>query len=215
MDRAHQLKALGWFLAGFFAVWTLWAWWLVRCPQLNQWFALRLTVRVVVWIGPSCLFVRLVEGPPVLGRLGLTSNWKKGLLFGGLGFLALAVVIAVQHHSRLGRMAITADPATWLNAILSAPVAEEVLFRGVVFRLLRERFALCAALLTSALLFALIHLPYWWLSGAAAPAGLVLRLGSIFAYGIFFGLLYHWSGSLYAPVLCHVLNNLATSSLGI
>ena len=111
--------------------------------------------------------------------------------------------------------AASGTQSIWLNAILSAPLAEEVLFRGVVFRLLRARVALYAALVASAMLFALIHLPYWWLSGAAAPAGLALRLGSIFAYGMFFGLLYHWSGSLYAPMLCHVLNNLATSSLGV
>ena len=40
-------------------------------------------------------------------------------------------------------------------------------------------------------------------------------LGSIFAYGVFFGLLYHWSGSLYAPLICHLLNNLVTSSMGL
>ena len=77
------------------------------------------------------------------------------------------------------------------------------------------RLAFWAALAVSALRFALVHLPYWWLSGAASPAGLVLRLGSIFAYGIFFGLFYHWSGSLLAPLFCHMLNNLVTSSIGL
>jgi membrane protease YdiL (CAAX protease family) len=107
------------------------------------------------------------------------------------------------------------DPATWLNAIVSAPIAEEVLFRGLVFRLLLEHLAVWSALAVSALLFALIHLPYWWLSGAASPAGLVINLGSIFAYGVFFALLYRWSGSLYAPLISHMLNNLVTSSLGL
>jgi membrane protease YdiL (CAAX protease family) len=115
----------------------------------------------------------------------------------------------------LSHFAIPKDLATWLNAILSAPVAEEVLFRGLVFRVLLERLAIWSALVVSALLFALIHLPYWWLSGAASPASLALRLGSIFAYGIFFALLYRWSGSLYAPLICHVLNNLVTVSLGL
>ena len=86
---------------------------------------------------------------------------------------------------------------------------------GLVFRLLLERLTVWSALGVSALLFALVHLPYWWLSGAASPAGLVLRLGSIFAYGVFFALLYHWSGSLYAPLICHTLNNLVTSSMGL
>jgi uncharacterized protein len=211
----HKLRSLGFFLAGFFAVWTLWAWLLVRYPQLNQCGVLRVVVRVAVWIVPTCLFVRFTEGPPVLGHLGFNNNRAKGVLFGFLGFLVLAVVVGVQHSSRISHFALPTDPATWLNAILSAPIAEEVLFRGLVFRVLLERLALWSALVVSALLFALIHLPYWWLSGAASPAGLALRLGSIFAYGIFFALLYHWSGSLYAPIICHVLNNLVTVSMGL
>jgi membrane protease YdiL (CAAX protease family) len=212
---SHKLRALGFFLAGFFAVWTLWALLLVRYPALNQGGVLRAIVRVSVWIVPTYLFIRFVEGPPVLGRLEFKLNRGKGVVFGFLGFLVLAAMVGVQHGSRFSHFAIPTDPATWLNAVISAPIAEEVLFRGLVFRVLLERLALWSALAVSALLFALVHLPYWWLSGAASPAGLVLRLGSIFAYGVFFGLLYHWSGSLFAPLLCHMLNNLVTSSIGL
>jgi CAAX protease family protein len=211
----HKLRSLGCFLAGFFVVWTLWALLLARYPHLNQFGVLRVVVRVAVWIVPTCLFVRFVEGPPVFGRLGFEKNRGKGVVFGCLGWLVLAAVVGAQHSGRFSHFAIPKDPATWLNAILSAPIAEEVLFRGLVFRVLLERLAVWSAVVVSALLFALIHLPYWWLSGAAAPAGLGLRLGSIFAYGVFFALLYRWSGSLYAPVICHVLNNLVTCSLGL
>jgi hypothetical protein len=31
----------------------------------------------------------------------------------------------------------------------------------------------------------------------------------------FFALLYHWSGSLYAPLICHLLNNMVTCSVGL
>jgi membrane protease YdiL (CAAX protease family) len=212
---ANKLRSLGFFLAGFYVVWTLWALLLVRYPGLNQWSVLRVVVRVAVWIVPTCLFVHQVEGPPVLGRLGLTGNWKKGLVCGFLGYLALGVLAAVQFHSRLGRFAVPVDPATWLSPIASAPIAEEVLFRGLVFRVLLERVTLWSALAVSALLFALIHLPYWWASGTVPPATLVLRLGSLFAYGLFFALLYRWSGSLYAPIIAHILNNFVTCSLGI
>jgi membrane protease YdiL (CAAX protease family) len=212
---SRKLRSLCIFLAGFFAVWTLWALLLVCYPGLNQWAVLRLVVRVAVWIVPTCLFVQLVEGPPVLRRLELTGNWKKGLLFGFLGYLTLGVLAAVQFHSRLGRFAIPVDLSTWLSPIISAPIAEEVLFRGLVFRVLLERVTLWSALVLSALLFALIHLPYWWASGTVPPAALALRLGSMFAYGVFFALLYRWSGSLLAPIIAHILNNLVTSSLGI
>ncbi len=146
-------------------------------------------VRVAVWIVPTCLFVRFVEGPPVLERLGLQANIRKGVMFGFLGFLALAAVIGVHRRFRLSLFAMPRIPRRGWVPILLAPIAEEVLFRGLVFRVLLERLAVWSALVVSALLFALIHLPYWWLSGAASPAGLVLRLGSIFAYGVFFALL--------------------------
>jgi len=66
-------------------------------------------------------------------------------------------------------------------------------------------------LLISAVLFALIHLPYW--SMTQSPAALVPNLISMFAYGVYFALLYQYSGSLWAPLLCHVLNNLVNLSL--
>jgi uncharacterized protein len=214
-SSSHKLRLLSLFLTGFFAVWTLWALLLVCYPHLNQFGVLRVVVRVAVWMVPTCLFIHFVEGPPVLGRLGFVKNRGKGVSFGFLGFLVLAAVVAVQYGSHFSHFAIPKDLATWLNAILSAPIAEEVLFRGLVFRVLLERLAVWSALMMSALLFALIHLPYWWLSGAASPAGLTLRLGTIFAYGIFFALLYRWSGSLYAPIICHVLNNFVTVSMGL
>ena len=210
-----RLKPLGLFLAGFFLVWTLWVVLLLRYPAPNHDGVLRAIVRVAVWIVPTCLFVRFVEGPPVLDRLGLQRNQGKGVIFGCLGFLVLLLVTGLRHGSKLRHFAVPTDFATWLNPIISAPIAEEVLFRGLVFRILLERLALWSALVASALLFALVHLPYWWLSSSASPAGLVLQLGSIFAYGIFFALLYQWSGSLYAPLTCHVLNNLVTTSIGL
>ena len=211
----QKLRPLSIFLVGFFTVWTLWVVLLVRYPSLERVAILRIGVRVSVWILSTCLFVRLVEGPPVLDRLGLKRNQRKGLLFGCLGFLVLLLVMGLHQGSRFRHFAIPTDLATWLNPILLAPIAEEVLFRGLVFRILLGRWTLWPALATSALLFALIHLPYWWLSGAASPTGLVVKLGSIFAYGVFFALLYRWSGSLYAPLTCHVLNNLVTTAIGL
>ena len=111
-------------------------------------------------------------------------------------------------HLRLPR-----DTATWLNPVITAPLAEELLFRGLVFRILRERFGLVTGLVASALLFSLAHLPYWWMSGDKVGIALLVDLASIFAYGLFFAGLFRWSGSLWSPLVCHWLNNLLMVSL--
>src|SRR5262249_55507808 len=106
------------------------------------------------------------------------------------------------------------DWATWLNPVLTAPLAEEVLFRGTVFQGLAERMSLPKALPLSALLFALSHAPYWWLSGSRAGFGLPLSLGEICVFGLAFAALLRVSGSLWAPLVHHVLNNLSGVAFG-
>ena len=69
------------------------------------------------------------------------------------------------------------------------------------------------AVLASALLFASIHLPYWWMAGEKTGADLALNLASMFGYGVLFAGLFQWSGSLWAPLVCHGLNNLLMASL--
>jgi membrane protease YdiL (CAAX protease family) len=74
------------------------------------------------------------------------------------------------------------------------PFAEELLFRGLFYRWLRERCGTPAAVTASALLFSLLHgIP--WLVPALAVVGAVLAL------------VYEKSGSLWVAVLVHGLFN--------
>jgi len=83
--------------------------------------------------------------------------------------------------------------APWLVVI--APFAEEVFFRGYIFRFVTDRGGLVSGILVSSLLFALVHfhLPL---------------LPVYFLYGILFAGLYHWTGRLVAPVTAHFTVNL-------
>jgi membrane protease YdiL (CAAX protease family) len=175
---------------------------------------IRAVVRLALWVLPGVLFVRFTKGPPVSERLGFRHYAWRGILTGltGLGILLLT---AVTQHGRTALLnwQLPTDAATWLNPVLTAPLAEEVLFRGVIFRVLRNRHGVVTAIPTSAALFALVHLPYWAISGDKSGAALVVALSSIFAYGLFFATLFQWARSLWAPLLCHGLNNLLTVSL--
>jgi membrane protease YdiL (CAAX protease family) len=201
------------FLAAFFAVWTAWVCLLTRYPVLDD-GVVRAAVRVAVWVLPALLFVRVAEGPPVLARIGLRAGAVRGVLAGLAGFGVLLLAALAEHGTAGLRLKIPTDAATWLNPLLSAPLAEEILFRGLVFRLLREKIGAAVAIPASAALFALAHLPYWAISGDKAGAALAVGLGSVFLLGALFAALFHWSRSLWAPLVCHFLNNLIILGLG-
>jgi membrane protease YdiL (CAAX protease family) len=80
-----------------------------------------------------------------------------------------------------------------LGGIL-APFAEELLFRGVLYQWLRQRWGVKVGILTSALVFAVMHGD--WAVGAAA-----FVLGAVMAW------IYEVSESLWPAVIIHVLNN--------
>jgi uncharacterized protein len=81
-----------------------------------------------------------------------------------------------------------------------APIAEEVVFRGLIFGYLR-RWGLTAAVLISTALFAALHLP-------TIPVTQVVG-GAVFAIA------YHMGGSLMVPIVIHMLGNLAIFTLSL
>jgi membrane protease YdiL (CAAX protease family) len=87
-----------------------------------------------------------------------------------------------------------------LLAIVVAPLGEEVLFRGILYTLLKQRGHRIAAVLFSAVLFAAIHL---------YPAGFL----SLIFLAVVLVALYEWTGNLLAPILMHSLFNAANFAL--
>lgn len=80
--------------------------------------------------------------------------------------------------------------------VLIPPLCEETFFRGILFRGLRSRFGLGAALAATSILFAAAH-------------GTLVQKGMMVPLGCYFAVLVHLSGSLWAGILAHALNNLA------
>jgi membrane protease YdiL (CAAX protease family) len=142
----------------------------------------------------------------------LQSGLRPGIALGLAGFAVLFVLTAAKYQTALLHLRLPRDLAIWLNPIITAPLAEELVFRGVVFRILRDRFGVKIALPARSLLFALIHLPYWCAGGKSASA-LAVELSVMAAYGEFFAGLLQWSDSLWSPLICHWLNNLLMMSI--
>jgi uncharacterized protein len=87
-------------------------------------------------------------------------------------------------------------------AVVIAPVAEELLFRGLLHRGLRRRLALVPATAVSSVLFAFVHIDVV-LSQPLAIAGLVL-------VGVVLAIAYERTGSLVVPVIIHAVHNAIT-----
>ncbi len=168
-----------------------------------------------------------------LGDIGLhRRNLSSALLFGaGVPLTALGLAYGLQiivfasgsEEMRLTLAAI--DPksgmtggtlfAVWMIAanLINAGM-EEGLFRGLMLRHFRVRFAAWPALLLQAGLFSIWHLSWpiknlllgdatWGEAGFEALGLLV----ATFTAGIVYGYLYLRTNSLWAPFLTHFLNN--------
>jgi CAAX protease family protein len=141
---------------------------------------------------------------PEIGRtLALLVPWYIGialvsalaavLLNGGHPVPGNTRQLFVQHPHGAGILVLAL-----LVTAVAAPLCEETFFRGMLFRLLRARGPLWAAVLLSAIAFGLAH---------ASPA-ISLALLPVFTYmGIVLALTYAWTGSLTSSVLLHALNN--------
>jgi membrane protease YdiL (CAAX protease family) len=92
-------------------------------------------------------------------------------------------------------VAIAIGPAT--------ATAEEILFRGLLYRWFRERIGVPSAALLSAVLFAASHL-YFVVPGGFPGEIMTLE---IVVFGVIAAGLYQASGSLWPSILFHALNN--------
>jgi membrane protease YdiL (CAAX protease family) len=95
---------------------------------------------------------------------------------GGIGLLLLALLVTA----------------------VAAPICEEVFFRGMLFRLLRTRVPLWAAVLVSAIAFGLAH---------ASPAVSPALLPTFVFMGIVLAVVYVRTGWLTNNILLHALSN--------
>jgi membrane protease YdiL (CAAX protease family) len=164
----------------------------------------------------ACRWLRV----PARERLGLVTSGLSPLQALALG-LATAVPFALglgaatlasevfgsADESFLGLQRMWAQggrgaSASWVLLIALAPgIAEELVYRGLLQRGLLQRWSPAAAILTSTLLFALVH---------GEPAAMVF----IVPIGLWFGLVAWRTGSIWPTILMHAgINGLWTASM--
>nr|WP_277611316.1 CPBP family intramembrane glutamic endopeptidase [Microbulbifer celer] len=89
-----------------------------------------------------------------------------------------------------------------LIIVFAAPLLEELVFRGYLFRAWRHsRLGFSGTLLLTSILFALLHAgQYHW-----------IQLSFIFVLALILGVAREKSGSVLLPMLLHLLNNLTSA----
>lgn len=154
----------------------------------------------VLMIVLYALFVRWFEKHPAkdIPLLRLAADTGKGLAIGAFFMLVVTLVMMAFGLYRITG-AGTENPLSLVSAFflfLYVAVGEEILFRGILFRWIDEKWGFIAALIVSALLFGFMHYGQpgatWWSSLAIAiEAGLLL------------GAAYKYSGTLWLPIGIH------------
>jgi membrane protease YdiL (CAAX protease family) len=200
-------------VAAFFALWILWVLVLIAFPALNRPeplpSLLHAGVRIVLWLGPIALYARVVERTSLVALFGFGVELRRGILGAGL-LVGVAAMLAAGRYLLLGHGAT--DPrayslGTWINPLLLAPIVEELLFRSFLYRKTESVHGPWAALVISSALFALIHFPYWFLSGNLTGWPLAMQLGIIFLLGAVFALAQRIFRNVVAPIGGHLANN--------
>ena len=167
-------------------------------------------------VGLACRWLRV----PTRERLGLVPSGLRPLQA-----LALGLATAVPFALGLGAATLASDvfgnggesylglqgmwtqggrgaSAAWVLLIAIAPgIAEELVYRGLLQRGLLQRWSPAAAILTSTLLFALVH---------GQPTAMVF----IVPIGLWFGVVVWRTGSVWPTILMHAgINGLWTASM--
>ena len=122
----------------------------------------------------------------------------------GIGFLvgALYLALVTGAIALLGGYRVGSVSWDWNGLIknllqfLIVAVGEEVLFRGIVFRMIDDRWGTAVGLVVSALIFGFVHITnpgatVWSSFAIAVEAGLLLAAA------------YKWAGNLWVPIGIH------------
>ena len=162
-------------------------------------FALLSLLSAASVLGLYALWRRLTEKkwPEDLSLGRLASHTGAGFGIGILYFVLVTGCIALLGGYRFGALLWDGKALlTNLMVFLCVGVGEEVLFRGIIFRMIDRRWGLWAALVVSALIFGFVHImnqnaTVWSSVAIAVEAGLLL------------GAAYKWSGTLWMPIGIH------------
>jgi len=182
-------------------------------PTLAVLSSALLAVLTVLWVRaryPGAMGLLFGRARPTLRQVGAGVALGLAAFVGAnvvLSFLIRSVVEwaggeldPVQQQLQAALRDPTTGPVLAASVILLAPLGEELLFRGLLFRGVRRSSPLWVALFVSALAFSLSHVE---------PLAVVI----LFPVGLAFAWALHRRGTLVVPIAAHATFNLINVSL--
>jgi membrane protease YdiL (CAAX protease family) len=179
-------------LFGLYAAWSLL--WVVHELWLPRWSiavdtAFWTAAKLVVWIVPVLWLSR-----DRTFDLGHARGLSRGLAASAVWLAGGAILNPRAPHFDIGVA----------NAIVAAPLLEEIVFRGFMFDELRALgVKLPATVALTAVAFLGLHLPGWVATGSLSLSG----AANVLVFGLLCGALRTVSASLWSVVLLHFVNN--------
>jgi len=139
---------------------------------------------------------------------GGTMWWHYAAIL--IAFFAIAVVVGLyfpEQENELTRILRSSRSAVYVVAFMAtftAPIVEEVIYRGLVYSSLQRTFGPALAVVSVTLLFALVHVPQYYPSFSSISLLLLLSL--------VLTLIRAWTGNLLPCIILHTIFN-ATQSI--
>ena len=159
-------------------------------------------LRLLIWVVPVFVYLRSVDRVEPLGYLRLTGRVGRGVM---VGLLVTALNVAGS-IARFGLPHPSLARITWnsmLGTSVFVGVIEEIPYRGFMLQQIESRSRFWTANLLSSLLFVGIHLPGW----IALHQLSTDRVVTIFVFGLVMGVVFKYSGSLWAAIVAHSAND--------
>ena len=173
-------------------------------------------LRVVRWLISTFVLLttywvlfRNYEGREIT-ELSKENLLKEGLIGLSTGALSIGLVISILFVKGYYEIQSILDPIYLLLSLvlfITLSAFEEVVFRGIVYRIAEESLGTNLALILSGMLFGLAHLPN---ENANAISVISAASGGILA-----GLLFSMTRRLWLPIFFHAGWNWAQGSLGV
>lgn len=158
------------------------------------------------------LGVALTVGRVTLGKLGISGGDRPRTL-AVAGMLYLLYLVSLLLYGTIVEPSTDSTPdrlgansgflgvlVFCLIAGLLAPVVEEIVFRGVIFRSLANRTGVLVAALASGLFFGALHWDF-------ATLDRLLQILPLVLFGVTLALAYAITGTLLAAIALHAINN--------
>jgi membrane protease YdiL (CAAX protease family) len=138
------------------------------------------------------------------------KNIFKNLILGFvLGFVLQSLTILVI-YLKGGYSIISINPISFiippLTMAIASSIIEEIIFRGILFRIIEEKLGTYISLIISALIFGLIHI-------SNPNSSLMAGLGLSIQAGLLLGLAYVLTRNLWFPIMIHFAWNFTQSAI--